>query len=119
MPIYQMKCDCCGAEEAIYRTVAAMNDDLPACCEITMRRKICAPTVIADIAPYQAMGVDVASGNAPMITSRSQHRDYLKRNGYVEIGNEMPKERTEIHGDFNNRAELTQAVREVLPKYKR
>jgi len=96
-----------------------MNNDLPVCCGVTMRRKICAPMVVADIQPYQAMGVDAASGKAPVITSRSQHREYLKRNGYVEVGNEMPKQSSEIKGDFNNRAELREAVREVLPKYQR
>lgn len=44
--------------------------------------------IMSDIQPYQAMGVDIATGKAPMITSRSQHNEYLRRNGYVEIGNE-------------------------------
>ena len=48
------------------------------------------PLIIGDIQPYQAMGADIATGTAPMITSRSQHRDYLRRNGYIEIGNETP-----------------------------
>lgn len=52
-------------------------------------RPIRLPTLISrDIEPYQAMGTDVATGKAPVITSRSHHREYLKRNGYVEVGNE-------------------------------
>ncbi len=39
--------------------------------------------VIADIQPYQSQ----ATGE--MITSRSQHREHLKRHGLIEIGNEI------------------------------
>lgn len=116
MPLYSVMCDTCGAEDDIFRSLAKI-DELPVCCGAPMHRKVCAPMVIADIAPYQAMALDVATGNAPVINSRSSHRAFLKRNGYVEVGNEMPKPRTETHGDFNVRQELTKAVREVLPKY--
>lgn len=119
MPIYSMGCQHCGDTQDIFRSLAKMNDNLPQCCGEAMQRRICAPMVIADIAPYQAMGVDVATGKAPVITSRSQHRDYLKRNGFVEVGNEMPKRDTTLKGDYNVRAELREAVREVLPKYQR
>jgi len=72
--------------------------------------------IMPDIKPYQAMGVDIATGKAPLIHSRSQHREYLRRNGYIEIGNEQPKLRQEIRGDFNVRPELAAAAREVLKK---
>lgn len=50
------------------------------------------PTVIKDIEGYQAMGADVAlNGGRPFISSRSEHRAYLRRNGYVETGNEVPR----------------------------
>ncbi len=50
------------------------------------------PALISDIEGYRAMGADVAcGGKRPFITSRSQHRAYLKRNGYVETGNETPR----------------------------
>jgi hypothetical protein len=55
------------------------------------------PAVISDIEPYRAMGADVAcGGKRPMIQSRSDHRDYLSRNGYVEVGNEKPM--APLHG---------------------
>lgn len=47
--------------------------------------------IIKDIEPYQAMGADVASGGkAPKIMGRRQHREYLKNNGYSEVGTEKP-----------------------------
>jgi hypothetical protein len=50
------------------------------------------PAIISDIDGYRAMGADVAcGGKRPFITSRSQHRAYLRRNGYVETGNETPR----------------------------
>lgn len=85
MPIYAMKCDKCGNETDIYRTISAYNDDLPVCCDETMRRKITAPHVLVDIQPYRSM----ITGE--MITSRSQHRDHLKDHGMIEMGNEIPK----------------------------
>ena len=118
MPIYQMMCNHCGSEQEIYRSIAMIDHDLPGCCGSTMQRKICAPMVIADIQPYQAMGVDLATGKAPVITSRSQHRDYLRRNGYVEVGNDLPDmSKRKIEGDFNVRRELTEVTKQVLPKY--
>ena len=118
MPMYRLLCDCCAAETDVFRRIAEIDADLPVCCGASMRRKVCAPAVHADIQPYQSMGVDVATGNAPVITSRSQHREYLRRNGYVEVGNEVPTPKPrEVAGDFNVRAELTQAVRDVLPRH--
>ena len=50
------------------------------------------PNLIRDINGYRAIGADVASeGKRPWIGSRSEHRDYLRRNGYVETGNEAPR----------------------------
>ena len=64
-----------------------------------------APMVIGDIKPYQSM-ID-----GRMITSRSQHREHLKANKCVEIGNEtkylQPKERQEIRPEA--RKELIRA----------
>lgn len=42
-------------------------------------------SVIGDIEPYQAVTGDMAG---KWITSRSEHRDYLRRNNLVEVGNE-------------------------------
>jgi len=69
----------------VYRSIAKMNDDLPVCCDATMRRQIVAPMVAADIAPYQSM----ATGE--YITSRAHHREHLKRHRLVEVGNETMK----------------------------
>lgn len=81
MPIYVVKCDACGQEQDIYRTVAEI-DDLPDCCGVKTHRVIQASMVASDIQPYQSM-ID-----GSMITSRSKHKAHLKQNGCIEIGNE-------------------------------
>ena len=42
-------------------------------------------TVIGDIEPYKAVTGDM---EGKWITSRSQHREFLRRNNLVEVGNE-------------------------------
>jgi hypothetical protein len=48
----------------------------------TIDRK--APNIWPDIKPYQAVGPDAGT----WITSRSHHRNYLKRHNLIEVGNE-------------------------------
>jgi hypothetical protein len=117
MPIYTVRCARCEREQDVYRVVDERDRDLPEHCGERMARKIVAPMVAPDIGPYQAVAVDVATGRAPVINSRSAHRDFLKRNNYVEVGNEpIGRKAGEVRGDFNLRGELTAATREVLGK---
>ena len=51
--------------------------------EYTGARK--GPFVMGDIEPYKAITGDM---EGKWITSRSKHKDYLRRNGLVEVGNE-------------------------------
>jgi hypothetical protein len=103
----------CNHEMDIYRRVAERNDELPEHCGAPM----VAPMITPDISAYQAVAVDVATGKPPVISSRSAHRDFLKRNGYVEVGNEsVGRKAGEVRGDFNVRGDLTQATRKALGK---
>lgn len=45
-----------------------------------------APAVVSDIEEYRA----VATADRPVIGSRSQHREYLRRHNLVEYGNDLP-----------------------------
>lgn len=101
MPIYCLTCDSCGSEKDVYRSVRDIDLDIPSCCQATMRRKITAPHVMVDIAPYRS------TITGEMITSRSQHRDHLKSHGMIEMGNELPKlEKKEIPDVGGLREEL-------------
>jgi putative FmdB family regulatory protein len=95
MPIYATKCQSCGRDDAVYRSVAERDKDIPACeCGGAVQRVVSAPYVAADMSPYRSM----ITGE--MITSRSQHRDHLKAHNCIEIGNETkylkPKEKIDL-----------------------
>jgi len=70
--------------------------------------------LIKDIEPYMSVAADV-NGKAPLIRSRREHKEFLKRNGYIEIGNERQTPRsfdTSAHqGDV--RRDLKQALHMV------
>ena len=53
-----------------------------------MDRQITPHRVIADIPPYMTVAADKESGKRQYIKSRREHREFLNRNGYEEIGNE-------------------------------
>lgn len=65
--------------------------------------------IIKDIEPYKAVAIDKVSGKAPRIGSRSEHREFLKRNGYVEIGNERPRQKATDYADIHPR-EIKQTI---------
>lgn len=115
MPLYAFRCPTCDAETEEFRSLANFNREGPFCdtphCYTEMTRVIVAPRVMSDIEPYQAMGMDVATGKAPMISSRSQHREYLKRNGYVEVGTDRPKSLPTPDPD---RGEIARQVKTVM-----
>ncbi len=47
--------------------------------------------IVRDIEPYRTAASDVAAGGKrPVIGGRRQHREFLRRNEYVEVGNERP-----------------------------
>jgi hypothetical protein len=51
--------------------------------------------VISDIQEYRAAAADKHTGKRPMIGSRRQHREFLSRNGYAEVGNDYVAPRHE------------------------
>lgn len=51
--------------------------------------------VIPDINPYQAVAADKETGKCPTIMGRRQHREFLKRNGYEELGNDPVRPRSD------------------------
>jgi putative FmdB family regulatory protein len=84
MPIYATRCQSCGADDTIYRTVAERDRDIPTCeCGGAMQRVVSAPYVAADMQPYRSM----ITGE--LITSRSRHNEHLRDHNCIEIGNEM------------------------------
>lgn len=88
-----------------------MGEAWPAACY--PKRTIGSIQIIKDIEPYQAMGSDIASGGkAPRITSRSKHREYLRRNGYIEVGNE-PIRKPEVYEPPSAARDIQRTIHEM------
>lgn len=47
--------------------------------------------VVPDINPYNTVAADKETGKRVHVAGRKQHREFLRRNGYEEIGNEKFK----------------------------
>jgi putative FmdB family regulatory protein len=90
MPLYDYRCATCGTVAEEYRRMDDRHQ--PKACACGGEAEFCfsPPHVVSDIEPYQSM----ADGS--MITSRSQHRDHLKRHNVIEVGNERLNMKREV-----------------------
>lgn len=80
-------------------------------CGVRMERIITPAHSMPDIAPYMAVSGDRAG---KWITSRKEHREFLKRNRFVEVGNEPVKP---IKNDFRpKRGEVAEELKRVIPQ---
>lgn len=101
MPSYTFECVKCHRQRHEILSLAQHDDAEFIHCKKPMVQVLRAPQIIKDIEPYQAMGGDVAKGNkAPHIGSRREHKEYLRRNGYVEVGTAKPKEQKTDYADI-------------------
>jgi len=68
--------------------------------------------IMSDIAPYRTAATDVATGKRAVIGGRRQHREFLRRNGYVEVGNDyLPPQREQL-----SRSERIADIRRVFER---
>lgn len=81
MPSYDYTCRECGKVEEHYRAMD-QRDNAPIHCGKAMRREIAIPMVTPDIQPYRPVAADKETGKRPMIHSRKQHKEFLRRNNY-------------------------------------
>lgn len=68
------------------------------------RAEVNAPMVMGDIQPYQSM-ID-----GRMITSRSKHREHLKANGCIEVGNDWKPQPVKVDPHKNLKRTLIDVV---------
>ena len=66
--------------------------------------------IIKDIEPYKPMAVDKNSGQRPIISGRRQHREFLRNNGYIEIGNSYVKPQREELSKSERVADIRKAM---------
>ncbi len=98
MPQYLYECPKCGSRLETFRSVANYKN-YPEHCGSSMRQVITRPNIIMDIQPYKTVACDKETGKHEVITSRRQHKNFLARNGYEELGNDgfKPLHPEEIH----------------------
>ncbi len=75
-----------------------------------LHRADAAPMVISDLPDYRPVAADKHNGKRPMIGGRRQHREFLRRNNYVEVGNET----TPIRREELSRSERISDIRRAL-----
>ena len=89
-----------------------LSEDWPSSCIGHFRPASSGLQIVKDIEPYKAIAVDVATGRTPVITGRAQHREFMKRNSYIEIGNEkLSGARPEMQ--TVSKAEIKRAIEQV------
>ncbi len=114
MPIYRTRCDACGHEADIFRSVAEY-DNLPEHCGVKMRRVICAPIVIPDTPAYES------PITGKLIEGRAARRDDLARHGcrpWEGMEAEM-KEAAKARAEADKKLEqyIDVAVEKVAPHF--
>jgi hypothetical protein len=73
---------------------------------------VAGPQIMSDIAPYRTAATDVATGRRAVIGGRRQHREFLSRNGYVELGNDYVPPR---HDELSHTERIAD-IRRVLER---
>ena len=86
MPLYTYRCQECHKTEDVVRTVDA-RDDAPTC-HGPMRRVLSLPMIATGFQPYRTVAYDKETGRPMQIRTRDEHRAFLNRNGYEEVGND-------------------------------
>lgn len=70
-----------------------------------------APMVMRDLEPYRSAAADV-HGKRIVVGGRRQHREFLQRNGYREVGTEMPSPRRSEPSRDDRVADIRRAMRD-------
>jgi hypothetical protein len=87
MPIFNYRCGHCDSTEEMFNHVDERHTGAPHC-HGRMSLEIMPTMVSPDIAPYMAVAGDKMG---QMIGSRREHKEFLKRNRFTEVGSDPVK----------------------------
>jgi len=116
MPEYTVRCSVCDAQNNVYLPISE-HGNWADCCGVRMHQVITAPATInsfGHVYEYKAVAAE-ADGSLPVITNKAQHQEYLKRNGYVEVGNEKPVSKPYQHPP-SSREEVKKSLQQVMSR---
>jgi putative FmdB family regulatory protein len=83
MSLYDYKCWKCGKTQEAHRSIAERYNG-PECCGAPTEKQVSHYHVAPMFNAYRAVGHE----RGRVIKNRDEHRDYLKRYGYEEVGND-------------------------------
>lgn len=112
MPLYAYRCSTCERRQDAFARVDERHNAAPEC-HGRMQLEIMPAMVTPDIQPYIAVAGDKAG---KPITSRREHREFLKRNRFIEVGNEPikpTKDFRKIHTEADKR-DLREQMRPIV-----
>lgn len=118
MPTFSYECAGCGRQQDAYRSIDNRKRG-PKCCGKVAKQIITGSHLTPTFTPYRVVGKE----RGKVIRTRAQHRDYLKKHGYDEVGNDksmapemeatdfewskhQSQRRTEIEREYAKNAEL-------------
>jgi transcription elongation factor Elf1 len=111
MPTYQWDCPGCGESRDVIAAVKDRQRQQVCECGRLMTRTIVPSQVMPDIAPYMAVSGDRMG---QMIRTRQEHKAFLRRNKFIEVGNEPIRP---IKNDFRPRkGEIARELKSVIPQ---
>lgn len=88
IPLYHYSCTACAAIGTAVRTIAERNR-CPTCTQCgKATEKILTPTMVSVFTPYTTVAHDKETGRVVQIRDQAEHRSFLARNGYEEVGND-------------------------------
>jgi hypothetical protein len=71
--------------------------------------------IIRDLKPYKAAAIDKNTGKRPMIDGRAEHREFLKRNGYREVGNDWVEPQKQSQQKNDRISDICRAIDGGMP----
>lgn len=80
--------------------------------ETATPQKGVAVQIIKDLEPYIPAAAEKHNGSKPIIGGRRQHKEFLRRNGYVEVGNSFVKPQREYLSTNDRISDIRQAMKD-------
>lgn len=110
-PLYEWECTQCGEVIEVFRAVSDYQQ--PPDHPHTMQRILSVPYAVGDIPAYIATTGDQAG---KPIEGRKAHREFLKRNRLIEVGNE-PIRPTKQMRKVTHREETRAAIKDAIAQH--
>lgn len=109
MPTYEFFCGTCRKRFDIVKPMA-QSSDAEFHCGTQAERVFTAPHVIGVFEPYRSMGPE-----RQWIHTRQEHKDFLRRYGYEEVGNDpsmAPPDISDAEFEHNREQQLKELARD-------